>query len=163
MLSILSCAYWPSVCLPWRIIYLGLLLFLDWMVFCCCCSCMSCWSTLEIKPCLCTICKYFLPFHRCLSVLFSLWFPLLCTRYFIYNLMAGLSDDQPQSWVISPLSISSDVIRGAGELQGHSHCRGQFQGFRISPPGTRDNSQSSYYTTTSNPHLPQLPPLFKQG
>ena len=32
MLSSFSCASWPSVCLLWRNVYLGLLSILDWVV-----------------------------------------------------------------------------------------------------------------------------------
>ena len=113
--SIFSCAYRPSVCLLGRTTYLGLLLFLNWIVFYFCCSCMRCWSVLETKPL--SVASFANIFSHSIGVfvLLSLWFPLLCTRYFIYNLMAGLSDDQPRSWIISPLSIISDVIQGAGE------------------------------------------------
>lgn len=76
---------------------------------------MRCWSVLEIKPLSVTSFANIFSHSIGVFVLFSLWFPLLCTRYFIYNLMAGLSDDQPRSWIISPLSITSDVIQGAGE------------------------------------------------
>ena len=48
MLSIFSCAYWPSVCLLWRNVYLGLLpIFrLGYLLL----SCMNCLYILEIKP-----------------------------------------------------------------------------------------------------------------
>ena len=38
MLSIFSCAYWPSLCLLWRNVYLGLppIFQLGCLVFCCC-------------------------------------------------------------------------------------------------------------------------------
>ena len=36
MLSIFSCAYWPSVCLPWRNVYSGLLPIFQLGFFCCC-------------------------------------------------------------------------------------------------------------------------------
>ena len=32
MLNISSCASWPSVCLLWRNVYVGLLLIFDWVV-----------------------------------------------------------------------------------------------------------------------------------
>ena len=52
MLSIFSCAYWPSVCFLWRNVYLGGLP-IFWLVCCCCfwiLSCMSCLYILDINP-----------------------------------------------------------------------------------------------------------------
>ena len=51
MLSIFSCAYWPSVYLLWRNVYSGLLpIFplIDWLFLLL--SCISCLYILEIKP-----------------------------------------------------------------------------------------------------------------
>ena len=52
MLSIFSCASWPSVCLLWRNVYLGLLLifWLGFFFFFLILSCMSCLCILEINP-----------------------------------------------------------------------------------------------------------------
>ena len=51
MLSILSCASWPSVCLLWRNVYLGLLpIFGLGCLFFLILSCMSCLYILEINP-----------------------------------------------------------------------------------------------------------------
>ena len=46
-----SCAYWPSICLLWRNVYLDLLPFFNWVVwFILLLSCMSCLYILGIKP-----------------------------------------------------------------------------------------------------------------
>ena len=52
MLSIFSCACWPSVCLLWRNVCLGLLPIFVWAfcLFFWLLSCMSCLDILEIKP-----------------------------------------------------------------------------------------------------------------
>ena len=51
MLSIFSCASWPSVCLLWRNVYLGLLLIFGLgCLFFLILSCMSCLYTLQINP-----------------------------------------------------------------------------------------------------------------
>ena len=51
MLSIFSCACWPSVCLLWRNVYLGLLpIFLIELFGFLILSCMNCLYILEIKP-----------------------------------------------------------------------------------------------------------------
>ena len=51
MLSIVSCVCWPSVYLPWRNVYSGLLLIFllsDWLFLLL--GCISCLYILEIKP-----------------------------------------------------------------------------------------------------------------
>ena len=50
MLSSFSCASWPSVCLLWWNVYLGLLPILDWVVWFLVLSSMSCLYILEINP-----------------------------------------------------------------------------------------------------------------
>ena len=51
MLSIFSCAYWPSVYLLWRNVYLSvLLIFFCFFFFFMLLSCVSCLYTSEIKP-----------------------------------------------------------------------------------------------------------------
>ena len=50
MLSVFSCAYWPSVFLLWINVYLGLLPFFSWVVNFFLVMVMSCLHTLEIKP-----------------------------------------------------------------------------------------------------------------
>ena len=50
MLSIFSCACWPSVCLLWRNVYLGLCPFSDWVAFFLILSCKSYLNILEINP-----------------------------------------------------------------------------------------------------------------
>ena len=56
MLSIFSCAHWPSVCLLWRNVYLGLLpiFWLGCLGGFLLLSCMKCLYILEIKPLLVT-------------------------------------------------------------------------------------------------------------
>ena len=50
MLSIVSCAFWPPVCLLWRSVYLDLLpIFLIGLFFFLVLSCMSCLYILEIN------------------------------------------------------------------------------------------------------------------
>ena len=73
-----SCVCWPSVCLLWRNVCLGLL-----PIFCLGCL----FFDIELHELLvyfgdysfvgCFLCKYFLPFWG-LSLSFCLWFPLLC-------------------------------------------------------------------------------------
>ena len=75
MLSILSCAPWPSVCPPWRDVYLGLppifwlgcLLFWYWAPWAVCIF----WRLILC----CFICKYFLPFW---GLSFRLVYGFLC-------------------------------------------------------------------------------------
>ena len=51
MLSIFSCASWPSVCLLWRNVYLGLMsIFWTGLFVFLILSCMSCLYILEINP-----------------------------------------------------------------------------------------------------------------
>ena len=50
MLSIFSCACWPSVCLLWGNVYLGLLPIFDWVFCFYIMSSMSCLYILDIKP-----------------------------------------------------------------------------------------------------------------
>ena len=82
MMSIFSCAYWLSVCLLWRNVYLGLLIIFDWVV----CFCYWVIWTICIfrKWSLCYIvCKYFLPFYMPFFS-FCLWFPSLCTSLHVW-------------------------------------------------------------------------------
>ena len=81
MLSIFSCAYWPSVCLLWRNVYLGLLpifqlgcIFLLLLL-----SCMSCLNILEIKPLLVSsFTNIFSQSAGCLFVLFMVCYEKAC-------------------------------------------------------------------------------------
>ena len=50
MLSIFSGAFWPSVCLLWRNVYLVFHSLFDWVVCFLILSCMSCLYILEINP-----------------------------------------------------------------------------------------------------------------
>ena len=70
MLSILSCAYCPSVCLLWRIVYLGLLPIFDWVV-CLILSCISSLYILEIN--LLSVTSFANIFSHSLGCLF-IWF-----------------------------------------------------------------------------------------
>lgn len=55
------------------------------------------------------------------------------------DLMVGLSDDQPSSWVISAPSVNLDVIQGITKTL----LLEKFQSFSISPQGTRNEGQSN--------------------
>ena len=62
MLSIFSCACWPSVFLLWRSISLGLLHLKKF--FCCCQVVWTVCIFWKLSLCWCIIYKYFLPFCR---------------------------------------------------------------------------------------------------
>ena len=82
MLHIFLCVCWPSVCLLWRNVYLGLL-----PIFWLGCLCLWYWVvwavcmfwTLSLVSHI--TCKYFPPFHS--FSLFCLWFPLLYKSLYI--------------------------------------------------------------------------------
>ena len=84
MLSIFSCAYWPSVCLLWRNVYLDTLSF-----FCFLFSCLDCFFDIKLYELFVysgnysivgsIICKCFLPFCK-LSFHFVYGF-LYCTKF----------------------------------------------------------------------------------
>ena len=82
MLSIFSCAFWSSVCLPLRNIYLGLL-----PIFWLGCSFFCCWTAWAVcvfwrlVPCRSLHLQIF---SAALWIVFSfcLWFPLLCKKLF---------------------------------------------------------------------------------
>ena len=75
--SVLSCAYQPSVCLLWRSVYLGLrpIFWLGCLLFCC----MSCLYILEIKPL--SVASFANIFSQSVGCLFSN--KSICTSYFI--------------------------------------------------------------------------------
>ena len=75
MMSIFSCAYWPSVCLFWRNVYLGLLpIFqLGCFIFLIL-SCMSCLYILEINPLLIASFTIFSHSVDCLFILLMVSF-----------------------------------------------------------------------------------------
>ena len=79
MWSIFSGAYWPSVCLLWRNVFLGFSShFLFWGgFFFLILSCMDCCIFWKLSPQRHIICKYILPVH---IFSFCLWFPLLCKK-----------------------------------------------------------------------------------
>ena len=84
MLSIFSCAYWPSICLLWRNAYLGLLpiFHLGCLLFCC----WVIWVVYifwRLSPYQCIIWTIFSHSVACLF-LFFLWFPLLCRSVWVH-------------------------------------------------------------------------------
>ena len=78
-----SCVYWPSVCLLWINVYLGLLLiiWLGCLLFCYWVIWTICifwkWSLC------CIVYKHVLPFYMPFFS-FCLWFPLLCTSLYVW-------------------------------------------------------------------------------
>ena len=88
MLSIFSCAYWPSVFLRWRNVYLGLLPFFNWVVWFFLLlyskNSMNCLYILELSSCGLHHLQIFSPI---LSVVFSLcsWIPLQCKSLLSLN------------------------------------------------------------------------------
>ena len=73
VLSLFSCACWPSVCLLWENIYSGFCSFLNWVCFC---FYMSCLYILDINLLLIvSFANVFSHSIGCLS--FCQWFPLL--------------------------------------------------------------------------------------
>ena len=75
MLSIFSCAYWPSVFILWSNVYLCLLpmFYLDWILLLF--NCMSCFYILEISPCLSHCLQIFFPVLR---LFFNFVYGFLC-------------------------------------------------------------------------------------
>ena len=75
MLSIFSYIYWPSVCLLWKPVYLGLLSYflLDYLFF------MTYLYILEIK--FLSVASFPIIFSQTVGCLFCLWFPLLCKSF----------------------------------------------------------------------------------
>ena len=74
MLSIFSCAFWPSVCLLWRNVYLDLLATLRLSYFLLL-SCVSCLCILEIDPLLVALYTDIVPHSvDCFFVLFMVSF-----------------------------------------------------------------------------------------
>ena len=78
-LSIFSCAYWPTVCLLWRNVYLGLLLIFHLGCFLLLLRCMSCVHILE-NMCF-SVMSFANSFSHSIDCLFCffffLWFSLL--------------------------------------------------------------------------------------
>ena len=109
MLSIFSCASWPSVSLLWRNVYLGLLPIFWFCLFFLILSCMSCLCILEINPLsVASFANIFSHSEGCLFILFSF---LCCAKasinrgmdkedvVHIYNGIL-LSHKKEQNWVI---------------------------------------------------------------
>ena len=88
IMSIFSCASWPSVCLLWRNIYLGLLpIFWLGCLFIFILSCMSCFFTLEIKPLsVASFANIFSHSGACFFCLFSVSFAVQKLMSLIRNL-----------------------------------------------------------------------------
>ena len=108
MLSILSCVFYPSVCLLWRNVCLVL-----WAIFWCSCSfflllsCVSCSYILEIKPLLvASFANIFSQFIGCLFVLFVTPFAvrkLLClirSHLFIFAFISVALGDWPKKTLL---------------------------------------------------------------
>ena len=77
MLHIFSCAYWPSVCLLWKNVYLGLLPIFLLGYFFFILSCMSCLCILDINPLLvASFANIFSHSVSCLFVFFMVSFPV---------------------------------------------------------------------------------------
>ena len=82
MLSIISCACWPSVCLPWRNVYLDLLsIFWLYCIVCLLLSCMSCLYIMEIK--LLWIASFANIFSQSVGCLFILFMVSFAVQKFI--------------------------------------------------------------------------------
>ena len=74
-LSIFPCAFWPSVCLLWRNVYLDLAPIFDWIICFLIFSWMSCLYILEINPLLvASFANIFSQTMGCLFVLFVVSF-----------------------------------------------------------------------------------------
>ena len=83
-----SCAFWPSICLLWRNVYLGLLpIFgLDCLFFIL--SCMSCLYILEVNPLLvASFANIFSHFVGCLFILLMVSF-LIRSHLFIFGFIS---------------------------------------------------------------------------
>ena len=80
MLSIFPCVYWPSVCLLWGNVYLGLLpIFLLGVLFFLVVEWLELFVSLEIKTLPVTLFANIFS-HSLVFFSFCLWFPLLCTN-----------------------------------------------------------------------------------
>ena len=103
MLSIFSCAFWPSVCLLWRNVYLIFCPLFDWVVFLIL-SCMSCLYILEINPLLVdSFANIFCHSVGCLFVLLMILFTLqtllslLRSHLFLFSLLSEV-DQKRYCW-----------------------------------------------------------------
>ena len=82
MLSILSCDSWPSICLLWRNVHLGLLSFVDWVVCFGAFKHLSCLLILETNPSQSHHLQIF-SHYLCVVFSFCLLFPLLCKGFWV--------------------------------------------------------------------------------
>ena len=115
-MSIFSCAYWPSVCLLRRNIYLGLLpiFWLGCFVFLLL-SCMSCLCILEIKPfSVPSFANIFSQSIGCLFILFMVSFALqkllswIRSHLFIFTFISIALKDWPKKTLVQ--FISENVL-----------------------------------------------------
>ena len=76
MLRILSCTFWPSVCLLWRNVYLELLAMFDWVIcLFVCFELHDCLYILEINPLsVASFANIFPHYVGCLFILFMISF-----------------------------------------------------------------------------------------
>ena len=86
MFSIFACACWPSICLLWRNVYLGLLLLYQWGWFFWLLSCMSCLYILEIKPSL--VVSFTTIFSYAIDCLFVFLYDFFCCAKFASLIMS---------------------------------------------------------------------------
>ena len=111
MMSIFSCTYWPSVCLLWRNVYLGLLpiLWLGCLGFLLL-NCKSCLYILEIKPFSVTsLANIFSQSIGCLFVLFMASHAvqilhLIRSQLFIFIFISIALGDRPSKTLVQFMS-----------------------------------------------------------
>ena len=111
MLSIFSCAYWPSLCCLQRNVYVGLLLIFHWAFVFLLLSCMSCLYILKIKPLsVASFANVFSHWVGCLFVLFMVSFSvkkfisLIRSHLFIFSFISialGDWDKRTLLWLMS--------------------------------------------------------------
>ena len=112
MLSIFSCAFWPSMCLLWRNVYLALQFFIGLFVFLIL-SCMTYLYILEIKPFSVTsFANIFSHSVSCLFILFTVFFavqkPLswIGSHLLIFAFISFVSGDWPKKTSVQFMSES---------------------------------------------------------
>ena len=128
MLSIFSCVCWPSVCLHWRNVYLGLppIFFIGLFVFLIL-SCVSCLYILEINPLsVASFVNIFSHSEGCLFILFMVSFAVqkllsfirshLFIFVFIFITLGGGSKKillrLTSKWVLPMFSSKSFIVSG---------------------------------------------------
>ena len=98
MLIIFSWAYWPSVCLLWRKVCLGILPIFYWVILLLLLSYMSCLYILEIKP------LSFVLFTNIFSQTVACLFVLLMVPFAVQKLVRLI---RSHSFIFSFISIAS--------------------------------------------------------